>query len=248
MTQRLEVRKISELIPYENNARTHPPEQIEKLRRSLREFGFVSPVLIDTAGNVIAGHGRLLAAEMEGIETAPCVIAEHLTDAQRRAYILADNRLAETSDWNVAVRDAELLQLRNEGFDFTLTGFDASDISLTPTEDVIEDDCDLTLPEVPVTKKGDLWRLGRHFLLCGDAMSAEDVQVAMGGGTRGSPSHRSAIWRGLYGLRQKSAQRDSERHEGRSRRLAGYLSCKRRGMDAGGCRLLYLVPFGAEPV
>ncbi len=130
MTQRLEVRKISELIPYENNARTHPPEQIEKLRRSLREFGFVSPVLIDAAGNVIAGHGRLLAATMEGFETAPCVIAEHLSDAQRRAYILADNRLAELSGWDEAILGGEVLALQGCGIDIDLTGFDEGDIRL----------------------------------------------------------------------------------------------------------------------
>ena len=130
MTERLEKRKISELIPYANNARTHSPAQIELLRRSLREFGFVSPVLIDGAGNVIAGHGRIEAAKAEGIEEAPCVLVEHLTDAQRRAYILADNRLAELSTWDDVVRDAELLRLRGEGVDLTLTGFEDGEISV----------------------------------------------------------------------------------------------------------------------
>ena len=130
MTERLEIRKISELIPYANNARTHSPAQIELLRRSLREFGFVAPVLIDGAGNVIAGHGRIEAAKAEGIEEAPCVLVEHLTDAQRRAYILADNRLAELSTWDDMVRDAELLRLRGEGVDLTLTGFEDGEISV----------------------------------------------------------------------------------------------------------------------
>lgn len=130
MTERLEKRKISELIPYANNARTHSPAQIELLRRSLREFGFVSPVLIDAAGNVIAGHGRIEAARLEGIEEAPCVLVEHLTDAQRRAYILADNRLAELSGWDEVARDAELLRLRGEGVDLTLTGFEDGEISV----------------------------------------------------------------------------------------------------------------------
>ena len=130
MTERLEKRKISELIPYANNARTHSPAQIELLRRSLREFGFVAPVLIDGAGNVIAGHGRIEAAKAEGIEEAPCVLVEHLTDAQRRAYILADNRLAELSTWDDVVRDAELLRLRGEGVDLTLTGFEDGEISV----------------------------------------------------------------------------------------------------------------------
>ena len=136
MTRRMEIRKISELIPYANNARTHSPEQIELLRRSLREFGFVSPVLIDAAGNVIAGHGRIEAAKLEGIAEAPCVLVEHLTDTQRRAYILADNRLAELSDWDELARDAELLRLQGEGVDLTLTGFEDGEISISePSEE-----------------------------------------------------------------------------------------------------------------
>ena len=115
MTTRLEIRPISELIPYANNARIHSPEQIDKLRRSLREFGFVSPVLIDAAGNVIAGHGRLEAARLEGITEAPCVPVEHLTEDQRRAYILADNRLAEDAGWDEALVSSELLALRAAG-------------------------------------------------------------------------------------------------------------------------------------
>ena len=130
MAERMEIRKISELIPYANNARLHSAEQIELLRRSLREFGFVSPILIDGAGNVIAGHGRIRAAQLEGIEAAPCVLVEHLTDAQRRAYILADNRLAELSTWDEVARDSELLRLRGEGVDLTLTGFEDGEIVL----------------------------------------------------------------------------------------------------------------------
>lgn len=171
MTQRLEIRKIDELIPYANNARVHSPAQIEQLRRSLREFGFVSPVLIDSAGNVIAGHGRIQAAKLEGIQEAPCVLVEHLTDAQRRAYILADNRLAETAGWDQALVSEELLALRDAGMDLSLTGFSEGDVLLTSTDEVIEDDCDLTPPETPATQPGQLWQLGRHRLLCGDATS-----------------------------------------------------------------------------
>ena len=131
MTRRLEIRKISELTPYANNARTHSPEQIDQLRRSLREFGFVTPLLIDAAGNVIAGHGRLLAAEAEGITEAPCVLVEHLSEAQRRAYILADNRLAEAAGWDAALVSGELLALQGAGVDISLTGFSAADLALT---------------------------------------------------------------------------------------------------------------------
>ena len=131
MTQRLEIRKIDQLIPYANNARVHSPAQIELLRRSLREFGFVSPILIDGAGNVIAGHGRIQAAKLEGIQEAPCVLVEHLSDAQRRAYILADNRLAELSTWDEVARDAELLRLQGEGVDLTLAGFEDGELVIS---------------------------------------------------------------------------------------------------------------------
>lgn len=200
MTERLEKRKISELIPYANNARTHSPAQIELLRRSLREFGFVSPVLIDAAGNVIAGHGRIEAARLEGIEEAPCVLVEHLTDAQRRAYILADNRLAELSAWDETARDAELLRLRGEGVDLTLTGFDDGEISLGGDQDVDpadihEDDFDEDPPEEPFSRLGQLWQLGRHRLLCGDATSPPPCAPVRGRRTAGRYGiHRSAIW------------------------------------------------------
>lgn len=213
MTQRLEIRKISDLIPYEHNARTHSPSQIEQLRRSLREFGFVTPVLIDGAGNVIAGHGRIEAAKLEGIEDAPCVLVEHLTDAQRRAYILADNRLAEISDWDEVTRSAELLRLRDEGMDITLTGFGAADVMLTSTGEVNEDDCDLTVPDAPVVQIGQLWQLGRHRLLCGDAASPPPCASVRGRRTACGPaSDRSAVWRGLFVRRRIHFKR---REEGR---------------------------------
>lgn len=181
MTTRLEVRPIESLKPYANNARTHSPAQIKQLRRSLREFGFVSPVLITAAGDVIAGHGRIEAARAEGISKIPCVLVEHLTDDQRRAYILADNRLAEAAGWDEGIVSAELLALRDAGFDLTLTGFSPSDILLTSTEEVEEDETDLSLPTEPTVRRGQLWQLGRHRLLCGDATSLHDVQTLTGG-------------------------------------------------------------------
>ena len=245
MTERLEILPISTLVPYENNARTHSPEQIAQLRRSLREFGFVSPVLIDADRNVIAGHGRLLAAQAEGITEAPCVYVEHLTDAQRRAYILADNRLAEAAGWDQALVSSELLALRAAGTDLTLTGFGESDILLTSTAEVREDAFDPTLPADPVSRPGQLWQLGRHRLLCGDATSAQDVQRSMGGGTCRSPAHRPSLWRGLYGLRQESQRRHRRRQGRRPRRAAGRISVRRGCVAAGWGCVLYLVPLGA---
>lgn len=228
MTQRLEIRKIAELIPYERNARTHPPEQIEKLRRSLREFGFVSPVLIDAAGNVIAGHGRLLAAEMEGFETAPCVIAEHLSDAQRRAYILADNRLAEMSDWDDEILSGELEALQGAGVDLMLAGFDNAEITIpnAETPEITEDDFDPEPPEKPVTQRGQVWQLGRHRLMCGDAASLTDVQLCVGGGAACRHGiYRPALWR-----RHRRQKQSPRRSGGEKRAVQGQ---HRRRLPAG---------------
>ena len=130
MTTRLEIRKISELRPYEKNARVHPPEQIEKLRASLRAYGFVRPVLINAEGMVLASHGVLEAAKAEGLEYAPCVPVEYLSPEAARAYILADNRLAELSVWDEKIKAGELLALRDAGVDLALTGFDAAGLKL----------------------------------------------------------------------------------------------------------------------
>lgn len=182
MTTRLELRPIESLKPYANNARTHSPAQIKQLRRSLREFGFVSPVLVTSDGDVIAGHGRIEAARAEGISEIPCVLVEHLTDDQRRAYILADNRLAEAAGWDENLVSSELLALRDAGVDIALTGFSPADVLLTPTDEVFEDDPDLTPSVTPTAQPGQLWQLGSHRLLCGDATSTESAQTLTGGG------------------------------------------------------------------
>lgn len=183
MTTRLELRPIESLKPYVDNARIHSPAQIKQLRRSLREFGFVSPVLITAAGDVIAGHGRIEAARAEGISEIPCVLVEHLTDEQRRAYILADNRLAEAAGWNEDIVSSELLALRDAGIDIALTGFSPADVLLTPTDEVFEDDPDLTPAVTSMTQSGQLWQLGSHRLFCGDATSPVSIQTLVGGGT-----------------------------------------------------------------
>ncbi len=177
----------STLIPYINNARTHPAEQIEQLRRSLREFGFVTPILIDSQGNVIAGHGRLLAAQAEGMSEVPCVIASELTDEQRRAYILADNRLAETSSWDPEILKIEMQDLMTMNFDLTVCGWAEDDIekltadALEAEPEAEEDDYEPEPPEEPTAQPGDVYQLGRHRLMCGDSTSTEDVQTLLGG-------------------------------------------------------------------
>lgn len=130
--ERLEAVPVAELIPYANNARTHSQKQIRALQASIREYGFVSPVVIDAGRNILAGHGRVLAAQALGLETVPCVYAEHLTDVQRRAYILADNRLAELAGWDMELAAGELEALAELGEDVSLTGFVLEELAPKP--------------------------------------------------------------------------------------------------------------------
>lgn len=179
-TTNMELVELDKLVPYVNNARTHSPEQINKLRASLREFGFINPVIIDKDYGIIAGHGRVIAAREEGIEKIPCVFADHLTEAQKKAYILADNRMALDAGWDEELLRVEIEALQAEAFDVSLTGFDEKEITdlfKDTQEEVKDDDYDLTaaLEKAAFVKKGDLWVVGRHRLLCGDATNAEDV-------------------------------------------------------------------------
>ena len=173
------------LIPYVNNARTHSAEQINKLRSSLREFGFINPVIIDRGFNVIAGHGRIEAAKAEGIPEVPCVFADYLTDAQKKAYILADNRMAMDAGWDEELLRVEIEALQAESFDVGLTGFDESEIAdLFETDSEVKDDgfdVDAELEKPPVTKSGDLWLLGNHRLICGDSTREETYTLLMDG-------------------------------------------------------------------
>lgn len=176
---------INRLIPYINNARTHSPEQITKLRASLREFGFVNPVLIDRNYNIIAGHGRYEAAKAEGYTEVPCVYVDHLNEAQKKAYILADNRMAMDAGWDEELLKVELEALEAESFDLSLTGFDEDELSdlFKEEHEVEDDDYDLSkaLEEAAFVKKGDRWNVGRHVLYCGDATNPDDVDKLMDG-------------------------------------------------------------------
>ena len=178
---------LGKLVPYVNNARTHSPEQLVKLRSSLREFGFVNPVIIDRGFNVIAGHGRIAAAKEEGIAEVPCVFADFLTEAQKKAYILADNRMALDAGWDEELLRIEIESLQGADFDVSLTGFgedELADLFAGDGEkDVKDDGFDLSaaLEKAAFVERGDIWTVGRHRLMCGDATSAEDVAALMGG-------------------------------------------------------------------
>lgn len=177
--------ETSKLIPYVNNARTHSKEQITKLRSSLREFGFVNPVIIDKEYNVLAGHGRLAAAKEEGIKEVPCVFVDHLSEAQKKAYILADNRMALDAGWDDELLAVEIEELQYLGFDIGLTGFDEKEIAdlfHTDGEEAEEDNFDVEseLQKPAVSKNGDIWHLGRHTVICGDSTLPETYAALLG--------------------------------------------------------------------
>jgi DNA modification methylase len=178
-----QVRPVSSLKPYEKNARTHSVEQIEQLTRSIGEFGFTNPLLIDETDRIIAGHGRLQAALALGMSEVPVIILAGLTDAQRRALILADNKIALNSGWDLKLLTEELADLKLDGYDLTLTGFSLEEIDgLTPVL-VDEKDPDEApdLPAEPKTKPGDVYVLGPHRLVCGDSTSMENIGRLMRG-------------------------------------------------------------------
>lgn len=184
-TERFEKVDIDKLIPYAKNARTHSKEQILQLRASLREFGFVNPVLVDKDLNIIAGHGRVLAAKEEGVTEAPCVFVEHLTDTQKQAYIIADNRLALSAGWDMEMLAVELEDLELAEFDIALLGFDDSELNrlLMDADDIEDDDFDVEeeLAKPAITQTGDLWLLGEHRLVCGDSTVADTFDLLMNG-------------------------------------------------------------------
>lgn len=178
--------EIAKIKPYKNNAKIHTETQIEKLCQSIDEFGFLSPCLIDSEYNLIAGHGRVMAAQMIGWETVPCVFAEGLTEAQRKAYILADNKLSELAEWDKDLVSSELESLKDIGFDIDVTGFDIDNIIFTDdmepemTEEEYEDW--VSNASEPRIERGQVWQLGEHRLMCGDSTNADDVQTLVGGG------------------------------------------------------------------
>ncbi len=184
-TTRFEQVNIERLIPYARNARTHSKEQVLQLRSSLREFGFVNPIIVDKDFNIIAGYGRILAAKAEGMADVPCVFVEHLTDAQKKAYILADNRLAMNAGWDEELLALEFADLKDLGFDLELTGFDNAEIEkLFEVEGEADEDSfdvDAELDKPTFSKLGDVWTLGRHRVICGDSTKAETYTALMQG-------------------------------------------------------------------
>lgn len=172
-------RPVSELTPYAANARIHSPEQVGEIARSIREFGFTVPVLVDEAGGIIAGHGRVMAAKELGLDDVPVMVASGWSAEQKRAYVLADNKIALNSGWDDDLLKAELAALSAANFDLGVTGFDMADLSALglvpgPVDEVGHDEVSEP-PGLPVSGPGDLWVLGDHRVLCGDCRSAANV-------------------------------------------------------------------------
>jgi DNA modification methylase len=186
LARRIEIWPSNRLVPYAKNARTYSPEQVAQIAASIAEFGFNAPILVDSNAGIIAGHGRLLAARKLGLAEVPVVVLDHLSETQRRAYILADNRLALNAGWDEKVLAAELRDLESDGVDLALVGFSDDELEALLVGDGPQDAPDVVeeIPEAPahpVTRLGDLWRIGPHRLICGDCRDIATVQKLLGG-------------------------------------------------------------------
>jgi DNA modification methylase len=181
---KIEHLKTSDLIPYARNTRTHSPEQVAQIAGSIREFGFTNPVLIDSENGIIAGHGRVMAASKLGLAKVPCIRLAHLTDTQKRAYIIADNKLALNAGWDEEMLALELGELGDLDFDLSLIGFDESELGdlMAETTEGETDPDDVPEPPVdPVSVLGDVWVMGKHRLACGDCTDQGTVDKALNG-------------------------------------------------------------------
>ena len=175
---------VGRLIPYARNARTHSEEQIAQIAASIREFGFLNPIIVSSDNTILCGHGRFYAAQKLGLEKVPCIREEYLTEAQKRAYILADNKIGLNSGWDNDLLAVELSDLQSEAFDLSLTGFSDAEISELFRDDEVKDDdfdVDKELDKPAFSRQGDLWILGRHKLLVGDSTKEEDMDRLMDG-------------------------------------------------------------------
>ncbi len=185
MTLKIEQRAVSDLLPYAANSRTHSDAQVAQIAASIKEFGWTNPILIDGENTIIAGHGRLLAARKLGMEEVPSIVLDHLTKAQQRALVIADNQLALNAGWDMDMLKAEIDGLKLEDFNLDLLGFDDKFLDgllePEPTEGLTDEDAVPEVPETPKTVLGDVWVLGNHRLMCGDSTSVTAFDQLMDG-------------------------------------------------------------------
>ena len=225
----VERRAIEALIPYANNARTHSDAQVAQIAASMKEWGWTNPILVDETGLIIAGHGRVMAARKLGLTEAPVMVAKGWTEAQKKAYVLADNQLALNAGWNAELLSTELKGLDASGFDLTLLGFgDLGALLADKTEGLTDPDEAPPLPETPITLAGDVWLLGSHRIICGDSTDAETVKALMNG-----KNANVCLTDPPYGLGDtKSSKNDYDTHvdsrEGLVDLIAGFLPIARQ--------------------
>jgi len=184
MTHKSITAQVKDLIPYARNSRTHSDEQITQIASSIREFGFTNPIIIDDKNNIIAGHGRIMAANKLGIKEVPCVVVSGWTEAQKKAYVIADNKLALNAGWDEQMLKLEFDELGELGFNLELTGFSLDEIGkFNPVvvEGLTDEDAVPEAPETPKTVLGDIWLLGDHRIMCGDSTSIDAVEKLMDG-------------------------------------------------------------------
>jgi len=179
-----EARKIGALIPFARNSRTHSDEQVAQIAASIREFGWTNPILIDGANGIIAGHGRLAAARKLGLDAVPVIVLDHLSDAQKRALVIADNKLALNAGWDFELLASEIEGLGEDGFDLSLLGFNEDELAnllAEKTEGLVDPDDIPEAPANPVSVLGDVWLLGKHRIVCGDSTSIDAIDRLMNG-------------------------------------------------------------------
>lgn len=187
LADKIEQWPTAKLLPYARNARTHSDEQVAQIAASIAEFGFTNPILAGADGVIVAGHGRLAAAHKLGLALVPVVVLEHLSPTQRRALVIADNRIAENAGWDDAMLRIELVTLQDDDFDVSLTGFDADALAELLADEngngdgETDDDAVPEITEIPISRPGDVWVLGGHRLLCGDSTKAECFEQLLQG-------------------------------------------------------------------
>ena len=215
MARRIEIWPTARLVPYARNARTHSPEQVAQIAASIVEFGFTNPILVDSMDGIIAGHGRLLAARKLGLAEVPVVVLDHLSETQRRAYIIADNRLAMNAGWDEKVLAHELAELEHEGMDLALVGFSDAELEAlladneAPPPDVQDDVPEP--PAQPVTRPGDVWLIGSHRLICGDCRDFPVVERLMTACARTCASRRRRTPRSASTIPRAASSRSRRR-------------------------------------